>query len=153
MQDNDRIIMILVIVVILIWITVAFVKWLTAPRKTMLPFMHNDYTASGEAVALLKTQGYKVVHGKHKVSINMVVDDDEEELHSQLFINYFASKGNQLFLVKLLRKRQPIRWTGSAVRDEFLSYYLLYDDIDGILYLDLERGMVKKIVFSIDYLE
>lgn len=153
MPNDEKFVLILAIVLIVTWIAFVFFRWVYKPRLGRLSFLTAGFVdePAGPAVALLQANGYKVLYGKHKIPIKMAVDHDEDELlSSHMFIDYFAQKGEQLYAVRLARSRQPIRWSGSDLRDHFLPLYLIYDEIDGVLYVDVDRARVSAITFIID---
>jgi hypothetical protein len=151
-QGNvDMFVLFLIIVVISIWLFIKFKNWLYLPGYIKLPFLENMNKPSGEAVNVLEESGYEVLHGKHKVPIQMNVDDDEDkQLHSQFFIDYFARQDDKVYIVKMARERQPMQWTGSSVRDRLLPYFLLYEEVQGVLYVDLKHRTIKKVTFILD---
>ncbi len=102
----------------------------------------------GKAVKLLENAGYNVIDGKQKIPINVWVND--REMQSRLYIDFLARTDKELFIVKLARARQPINWTGPAIRDQFFMYVLLYKEMQGLLYVDPEAGTIKKIQFEWD---
>jgi len=156
MPDNDKYVLILVIIIILIWLMIAFKRWLYAPRIINLPFLPDDNKKlpSTEAVDFLESQGYDVLYGKHKVPIYMIIDDKEDKpLQSQYFIDYFARKDEMIYIVKLAKARQSIPWTGSSIRDHFLPLFLIYEEVSGVLYVDMNLRKIKKIVFTLDEYE
>lgn len=153
MESEDRLILIIVIVVILLWLVILIYRWLYAPKRSGMFFLKYAQPEAwrGRVVDLLEQHGYKVVYGKHKAMLQVVVDDDEERPYkSHLFYDYFAEKGRDLYAVKIARDRQTIRWSGSALRDQFLALLLIYDELAGVLYVDLHHEKVRKIVFVID---
>lgn len=153
MPKDDKFVLILAVVLIVTWIAFVFFRWVYKPRAGRLSFLATGSAAepTGAAVDVLHDHGYTVLHGKHKVPIKMIIDDDEDGvLSSHLFIDYYAQKDDRMYAVRLARSRQPIRWSGSDVREHFLPLYLIYDDIDGVLYVDVDRSQVKEITFVID---
>lgn len=151
LNSNEKYVLFLVIIVIFIWIFVLFKKWLYKPITIKLPFLQETIPPSGEAVDLLESLDYEVIHGKHKVPIYMIIDDNEDKpLRSQFFIDYFARKDDKIFIVKMAKVRQPLNWTGSSIRDRLLPLFLLYEEVSGVLYIDLDQRKVKKIEFEID---
>jgi hypothetical protein len=153
LDSSEKFVLFIVIFAILIWLFVIFKRWLYAPRNTKLPFLHDMdmVPPRGEAVDLLESMDYEVIHGKHKVPIYMVVDDNEDKpLRSQFFIDYFVQKEGKVYIVKLARERQPLNWSGSSIRDRLLPLFLLYEEVSGVLYVDLNQKNVKKINFELD---
>lgn len=153
MPNDDKFVLILAVVMIVAWIAFVFFRWVYRPRSGKLSFLATGapLELSGLAVQLLQQHGYKVLHGKHKIPLKIIVNNDEEELlSSHIYIDYFAQKDDRTFAVRLAKSRLPIRWSGSEIRDHFLLYYLIYDDIDGVLYVDIDRSLVREISFVID---
>lgn len=79
--------------------------------------------------------------------------NQKEELYSRLFIDYFAEKEDNLYLVKVARERKPLEMTGSAIRDMLLVYSLLVPEAAGVLYVDMNGRKIKQITFHIEVFE
>lgn len=151
LNSNEKYVLFLVIIVILVWLFILFKKWLYKPSTIKLPFLDEMVPPRGEAVDLLESLDYEVLHGKHKVPIYMIVDDKEDKpLRSQFFIDYIARKDDEIYIVKLAKERQPLNWAGSSIRDRLLPFFLLYEEVSGVLYVDLNQKKVKKVCFEID---
>ena len=146
-QQGDVYVLLIIIVVALILIWIRFKKWLYSPSRLKLPFPVNTVVPRNEAVLLLEQAGYQVICGKKKVPLIVTVDD--VPMDSRLFIDYFAKKGEELFVVKLAKQRQPVQWTGSGVRQSLMPYCYLFLETHGVLYVDLEEGRVRKITIDI----
>lgn len=151
MQGEDVFVIILLAAGFSIWGWIALRRWLTFPaRQVRLTF--DEIVVSDENVQFLESSGYEVVSGKKKIPLRIMVDD-EEELYSRMYIDYFArpeGDEDQLYIVKTARDRKPLDLTGSGIRDALLSYFLLYEQVIGILYVDAKQGMIKKIHFEIE---
>ena len=146
-QQGDIFAMLLVIAAAALWGWLRFNKWLHAPSRVKLPFPEAAPVARTEAVRLLEEAGYEVVCGKMKVPL--IVEVDDETMASRMFVDYFARKDRELYVVKVSRRRQPVEWTASGVRDRFLPYGQLFEETHGVLYVDTEEGKVHRIAFDI----
>lgn len=146
--NGDLFVMLVIVLLFLLWLNTRFKAWLNAPRKLIVPSEEEDASVQGDAVAILENEGYEVISGKQKIAIHIMLDD--QPLESRLFVDYFASMDGEQYIVKLAKNRKPLELTGSAIRDRLLPYQLLYDDIDGILYIDAEAGSIRKIIFTLD---
>lgn len=146
--NGDLFVMLVIVLLLLLWLNARFKAWLNAPRKPMMPLEEESTLVQGDAVAVLENEGYEVISGKQKIAIHITLDD--QPLESRLFIDYFARMDGAQYIVKLAKNRKPLELTGSAIRDRLLAYQLLYDDIDGILYIDVEAGSIRKIRFTLD---
>lgn len=153
MSNEDRFILIFVILAIIIWFAVLVYRWLYAPERTKMFFLQhaaNGEAMTGRAVELLEQHGYKVLYGKHKLGLVMTVDDDQDPYRSNLFYDYFVQSGRDLYAVKIAKDRKPLRWSGTALRDQFLALYLAYEALSGVLYVDLQHDKVTKIEFELN---
>ncbi|MEB3101431.1 hypothetical protein [Ferviditalea candida] len=151
MGNNDAFVLILVVIVLAIWLWKRFSRWLHTPMKIKLPVPDETEWAvspEGEAAALLKEAGYEVISGKYKIPI--YVEMDRQEFSSRYFIDYFARQGHEVFVVKVARDRQPVQWTGSGIRDKLLPYFLLFEEVSGVLYVDLKERKVRRIRIVLD---
>lgn len=151
MGNNDVFVLILIVIILSIWLWKRFSRWLHMPMKVKLPVPHEADSAgppTGEAAALLREAGYEVISGKYKIPIH--VEMDQQEFSSRYFIDYFARQGYELYVVKISRDRQPVQLTGSGIRDGLLPYFLLFEEISGVLYVDLKERKVRRIRISLD---
>ncbi len=97
---------------------------------------------------MLEQSGYEVLSGKHRIPVYITLDDGEP-LESRLYIDYFAKRDGDTYIVKVDKERQPLEWTGSAIRDRLLPYHLLYRKADGILYVSVKERAIRKISFDV----
>ena len=151
MYREDMAVLVLIVVIAAVWGFVAFKRWLNAPSRRVKFSLGEKVTARNETVELLETNGYEVVSEKKRIPVTIIVDG-EQLLESRLYIDYFARRedGNRLYAVKVARERKPLDMTGSGIRDALLPYYLLYDELAGVLYVDTKRGTVTQIHFEIE---
>ncbi len=150
-QDGDQFVILLILIILLVIGWFRFKRWLYSPARLKLPFPTYTPVPHSEAVRLMEQAGYEVICGKKKVPL--LVDVDDIPLDSRLFVDYFARKGEELYVVKLARERQPIQWTGSGVRDKLLPYCYLFSETHGVLYVDVEEGSIRKIKMDIGGVE
>src|SRR5690606_41034415 len=134
---------------IVCWASYYLHRWLYTPHRTRLPFEFEpvDMPEPSRETDLLESAGYEIISGKRKVELKIEVDD--ETYTSSLWIDYFVRKNNEVYAVKTVRRRKPVDWTGSGLRDYFLPYALVYEQIDGVLYIQPEQGQIHRIVFHI----
>lgn len=146
-RQGDLYMLVLVIGIIAVWLYIRFRRWIYAPMRIKLPYPEPSPYVRTDAVRLLEEAGYEVISGKMKVPL--VVELDDEPMGSRLFIDYFARKDHELYVVKLSKQRKPMQWTASGVRDQLMIYHALFKEIHGILYVDLEKQQVRKIKFDV----
>jgi hypothetical protein len=146
-QQGDLFVVLLLIIILAVIGWFRFKRWLYAPSRLKLPFPALTPFPHSEAVSIMERAGYQVICGKKKVPLLVEVDD--VPMDSRLFVDYFARKGEELYVVKLAKQRQPIQWTGSGVREVLLPYCYLFKETHGILYVDVEEGSVRKIRMDI----
>ena len=144
-MNEDVIVLFIIAIGLLFFIIFKLKNWLFGVR---LPDLRHAEKPTGEAVTLLKRGGYEVIAGKLRVPLRILVN--EKEMKSRYFIDYLAKKDGKLYIVKLSRERQPMKWTGSAVRDHLFPYVFLFDHIEGILYVDVDKKSINRIVFEFD---
>lgn len=150
-QDGDQFVILVILIILLVIGWFRFKRWLYSPARLKLPFPVYSPVPQSEAVRLMELAGYEVICGKKKVSL--LVDVDDVPMDSRLFVDYFARKGEELYVVKVARQRQPIQWTGSGVRDKLLPYCYLFSETHGVLYVDVEEGSIRKIKMDIGGVE
>ncbi|MFS0837785.1 hypothetical protein [Paenibacillus sp. 1P03SA] len=156
MQHGDTLILILLLGLLAAWAGISFRKWLYEPSSDSFHSLrdtdYNEVPEDDEVVELLIGAGFDVVGGKTKIPISMTLNQ-KEELYSRLFIDYFAEKEDNLYLVKVARERRPLEMTGSAIRDMLLVYSLLVPEAAGVLYVDMNGRKIKQITFTIEVFE
>ncbi|TCS96375.1 hypothetical protein [Hazenella coriacea] len=141
-KPGDTLVLILLVGVIFYFL---LRKWLPVRFSQSLlqePPQDEEDQIQGEVPRFLSNYGYEVVRRKEKVPISIQVD--EQVYESRLFVDYIAKLGDEWYLVILAKERKPLRISGPALRDFFLSYFLLYQP-KGILYVDLEKEKFKVI--------
>jgi hypothetical protein len=150
MRSGDWVIIILILAIFCFWASFQFRHWLEHPPKRQFRIPAGEEEVEpNEVVELLEGAGFDVLAAKARIPMTMTVND-AEEFQSRLYIDYFAEKNEQLFLVKVARERKPLEMTGSGIRDGLLQYYLLYPEAAGVLYVDMTAQKIKKITFHIE---
>lgn len=146
-HSEDSLVLILLIVVIFYlifrrWMSFSSIgKWLNHSKK-------KHGSIKGEIPDLLRHHGYEVISAKVKIPLYASAND--ENFESRMYIDYIAQADGEQYIVIVARDRKPFRLSGSALRDHFLTHYLLCRP-DGILYVDREKGSVKEIHFDIPH--
>ncbi len=131
------------------WLLWRVRRWLgTASRKAPIPKEALDDEPAVSVRRILEDNGYKVVGGKFRQPLRIIVDD--RSYQSRYYIDGFAADQEGVYVVKSSRSKQPMEWTGSAVRDRLLPYLGIYQGIHGLLYVDTEAKAVKKITCEWD---
>lgn len=146
-RQGDLLATIAVGLVLVFWLYTRFKRWLRSPVKVRLPIPEPAPFPRNEAVLLLEDAGYEVLGGKVKVPVAVEVDDEPLPVATRLFVDFFARKEHELYLVKVSRARWPMEWTSSGLRDRLLMYHWLFRETHGILYVDLVEKRVRKIRF------
>lgn len=149
MYRGDALTFLLLSVIIIGWLAYWFRRWLMAPPKGRNLIEPDSEIQMTEAVELLEFSGYEVLTGKRRIPVTIHVND-QIRLESRLFVDHFAAVEDKLYVVRLARERKPIDWTGSGIRDQLLVYQLLYQDIEGVLYVDPKLKSIEKIRFILE---
>ncbi|WP_245855655.1 hypothetical protein [Paenibacillus rigui] len=118
-------------------------------EKDMRPLPQPEDVPEDEATLLLERQGFTVLRGKQRIPLEIAVNDDIQ-LQSRLFIDYFVERDGQMYTVKLAKDRKPLEMTGSSVRDQLLVYQLLYPRTAGVIYLDTALGKAAVLTFALE---
>lgn len=146
----DLFIMAIMGILLIIGIVSLLKRWLENPtirRGLNIPF--NDYIPDHPAVDFLQSKGFEVMGGR--IKIPLYFESEHEDYYSRLFIDYVVTnEEGAVYMVKMARKRMPLDWTGSGLRDRFLPYFLLYPDCAGVLYVDLHEREIRHIYFEWD---
>ncbi|MEC0089939.1 hypothetical protein [Paenibacillus macquariensis] len=146
----DLFMMAVIGILLVIGIVSLLTRWFQKPvidRSLNIPF--NDYIPEHPAVDFLQSKGYEVMGGRVKIPLYFEVN--HEDYFSRLFIDYVVSdEAGAVYLVKTAKKRLPLEWTGSSLRDRLLPYFLLYPDCAGVIYMDLNEREIRHIYFEWD---
>lgn len=148
MQSGDLFVVALLAIVLIAWGYYGLRRKLMEWPEHPAPVEEDIFVPGGDAVEILKARGYRLLSGKRKLPVT--VDAGGMVMHSQLFIDAIASKDDEKFVVRIARPRRPMDWTGSAIREHLLVYSLIYDDIDGVLYVNPADGAVTPIRFDLE---
>lgn len=152
-SQSDQLALAIIVIAAALWLYARIRRWLRSPLRLKLPFPEAEPVPASEAVRLLEEAGYEVLSGKKKVPL-IVEIDEEEPKDTRLFVDLFARRDHELFVVKVSNQRQPpVQWTASGVRDRFMIYHHLFKETHGLLYVDLEQQRVRKIRIDIGELE
>lgn len=147
MYRGDSIILVVLSGVVILWLLSLLRRWAVAPPKFRFAVQADDDVPVTEAVELLEYSGYEVLTGKRKIPISITVND-RTELSSSLFVDHFAAEDDKVYLVKIARERKPLTMSGSGIRDQLFIYQLLYEQAEGILYVDPKHRRIDKIQFK-----
>lgn len=122
-EANDLVVLFLILAAVAVWLGIRVKQWLDQPvRFRRLPIRHASPVPAAMA-SLLEKEGYRMLCGKFKISLRIMVNG--KRMGSRLFFDGLArGEEGTLFAVKKARDRQPVKWTGSGVRDFFSA--LLY---------------------------
>jgi hypothetical protein len=152
MQSGDGWVIFFIILVVGFWIFVYIrnrMKGRLEGEGEGLSIPEETPVSEDEVTRLLEEEGYKVISGKQRIPIHITVNDDEP-LHSRLFIDYFVERDGLYFTVKSARERKPMEATGSSIRDHLLVFHLLYPQTTGVVYVDAQQRKVQRVLFQID---
>jgi hypothetical protein len=149
MEKGDIMVIFMILIVFMGFISLRFRHWLVNPPKKRFRIPRDASVVQDETVELLEGAGFDVLAGKTKIPITMTLND-AEDFESRLFVDYFAQKNDQLYVVKVAKERRPMELRGSSIRDMLLPYCLLYPEVAGVLYVDMDQLKIKKITFHIE---
>jgi hypothetical protein len=149
MQAGDQLVLLLIIGIIGVAVVISFRSWFNKKSQSKWEPIEDDEIPVTEAVAMLENAGYEVMTTKRKIPIRMLVDD-QEELFSRYFVDHFAQRDEQWFVVKIARSRYPFEMRGSSIRDHLLPYQLIYLEAAGVLYVDVSLQKIVKIQFELE---
>ncbi|MFS1512231.1 hypothetical protein VQL36_07350 [Chengkuizengella sp. SCS-71B] len=145
-HEKDLLVLLLIVISVLVWFFFLVRKWFKTAMRSNIP-LHEASEPKGKAISILERYGYDVIAGKLVVPIQ--INMDGADFSSRFYIDYIATKDNKDYIVLLAKHRQEINWkAGSSIRDHFFNYAILYDKIEGIIYVDLSNNTIKKIIFQ-----
>ncbi|WP_248925314.1 hypothetical protein [Paenibacillus hamazuiensis] len=150
MQSGDGIVIFLILIAIAVWAFTRTRGWVRDKTRRIEPDVPVDEEIpADEAVTLLEESGYEVLAAKKRLPIQITLNGSES-LQSRLFIDYFAQKDGEYYIVKLAKDRKPLELTGSGIRDAFLCYQLAYPQTAGILYVDMAARKINTIHIKLE---
>jgi hypothetical protein len=149
MQSGDQLVLLLIIGIIGIAVFIALRSWLKTRSHGKWALVPDDEIPVTDAVALLENAGYEVMTTKRKIPIRIIVDE-EQELFSRYYVDHFAQSGEEWYVVKIARSRNPFEMRGSSIRDQLLPYQLIYLEAAGVLYVDVSLQKIVKIQFELE---
>ncbi|CAG7642143.1 hypothetical protein ACFQI7_11335 [Paenibacillus allorhizosphaerae] len=151
MQSGDGFVIFLIVVLIGAWLYFYIRAQLrrTVGQPAPLDLIEEEDVPEDDATVLLEEEGYRLVSGKKRIPITISVNDDEE-LHSRLYIDYMVEKDGLYYTVKLASEHKPLDMAGSAIRDRLLVYQLVYPQTSGVLYVDVLEHQIDRFVFVLD---
>ncbi|WP_146160451.1 hypothetical protein [Desmospora activa] len=140
-DDGDLLVLALLVIVIVILFVRAWNRagWNTTIQWSPVPIR-------GEVPALLEEEGYEVVAAKQRLPLQIYMG--EKKMESRLFVDFVAQKNNRTYLVIQAKAKQPLRISGSALRDRFLAHVLAFQ-ATGVLFVDPYTGTCHTVTFSI----
>lgn len=144
--EGEGIVLTIIVLSFALWCYIRYQRWLNGANVRKLPFISEAAPISENLSQLLQDHGFVAIGGKLKIPFHIFVD--ERELRSRLFIDGFAQRDNELYVIRLHRPRAPLEWTGSGVREKLLPYALIYQEAVGVLYIDEANREVKVIKFA-----
>ncbi|TBL79866.1 hypothetical protein [Paenibacillus thalictri] len=148
MRSGDGFVILLILIGFAAWLFVRSKSWVHDKVQNITPEIPVDEAVpEDDVVRLLVEAGYEVLSGKKRIPIHITLNETEQ-LQSRLFIDYFAQKEDDVFIVKLARDRKPMDMTGSGIRDALLCYQLLYPQSSGILYVEPDTQSIRTITFE-----
>lgn len=122
-------------------------KWLSSSRMNQFPFERNQEFVRTDVTDFLESQGYRIVASKTRIPIRMKVDSVSYE--SRLFIDYFVAKADLWYIVKVDKDRKSYEWTGSAIRDNILPYFMQFPESEGVIIVNMRHKDIKVVTFQI----
>ena len=145
--NSDIYVFYLIVAGLLLWGWMLLKKWLMKPAAAKLSFLKNASFPEGKTAGLLKQFGYEVVSGKVRVPLTVSVDG--KRYQSRIYIDYIVQKDGKLYAARIERGRQPVKWSGSSLRDQFFAYCFLDPGLDGVVHIDEDKQQIKLITMRI----
>jgi hypothetical protein len=96
------------------------------------------------AAGVLKKSGYKILG--REVELTWTVHVDGESVPIQIRADYLVSRDGRSFVAEVKTGRSAPQITSSATRRQLLEYRLAYP-VHGVLLVDMERRVVRRVVF------
>lgn len=136
----------------LIWLLIKRLgRWLHEPPSARLRKIAQagGVEANDPVVLMLRTRGYEVLSGKHRIPLKVEVDESRP-VATRLYFDYLALKDDRYYIVKLERARDPLDWTASGLRERLLVYALLFPDCEGIMIVSHRDLQIKIVRFNVE---
>lgn len=144
----DAWVMLFLVIVIVVWIGYGISKWLKRPPSSMNFLLQSAPPGSGPNKRLLEQHHYEVLSGKVRIPIK--VRYNQQTLNTRIYLDYVVMQDDDVYVVKIAKDRDNIKWSGSSIRDHFLALALLHDQVAGVIYLDPKQQAIHKIQFDFE---
>lgn len=141
MRDGDVVVLFLLLILLLILLGRTWKK--TDPDSVIL---HSTLPIQGKVPNLLEEKGYEVIAEKQRLPLWVQID--EKQFESRLYADYIARRGEEVYVVILVKPKKTLRLSGAVVRDRFLGHMLAFR-VNGILYVDPVQETIQTITFDI----
>ncbi len=147
MKAFELIVMLLIVSGLLVWAYYSFRRWLYEAPEPSIPEAEEEIDET-EAVRLLQDAGYEVVN--KSIVVPVVIRSDGGAMPpSRLFIDYIVRKDGLYYVVKTARIRKPMVMTSAGIRERLLPYAFVYEEAEGVIYVDPEQGTVRLYQFEL----
>lgn len=148
MQKGDVYSIMLIVIGLAVWFFFVLRRHWQWPVWTKLPLEAQTGAPPQDIVNLLEEAGYEWVCGKVKIPIS--VDVNGKTMETRLFVDGVVKQDRHYYLIRLMRERKPMEWTGSSLREHLLVYHLLYKQMEGILVIDPKFRTITNVSFKIE---
>ncbi|RUS48076.1 hypothetical protein [Cohnella sp. AR92] len=147
---GDWFIFLVVVALLLWWAAHRFNRWLHEPPSLRLRrLMREGPVEPDDSVALLESNGYEVLSGKHRIPLAVSIDGGPMQA-TRLYFDYLVQKDELYYLVKLDRARKPIEWTAAGLRERLLAYTLLFPECEGVIIADPKGQALHTVRFKVE---
>jgi Holliday junction resolvase-like predicted endonuclease len=96
------------------------------------------------AVRLLERQGYEILEFQLTARWTVLVDGEERDVHSRA--DLLVRRRRRRYIAEVKSGRMAPDPTRPATRRQLLEYRLAFD-VDGVLLVDMEQGVVHEVAF------
>ncbi len=144
--STDAWVLLLLLVAVAAWIGWGISRWLDKPPSSLKFLLQSAPPGNGPNIRLLEQNNYEVLSGKVRIPIK--VNYNNQKLNTRIYLDYVVRQDDDVYVVKIAKDRDQIKWSGSGIRDQFLALALLHEQISGVIYLDPKQQMIHKIEFD-----
>jgi len=98
-----------------------------------------------KAIELLQHNGYEVLDTQRQMQYNMIVDNKKYLISVKA--DMIVKKGKKMYIAEVKTGEKAPSANLSATRRQLLEYYMVYKP-DGIILVDMEKQLLKKVEYS-----
>lgn len=146
--STDAWVLLVLLAAVAVWVGYGISRWLERPPSSLKFLLQSAPPGSGPNKRLLEQHHYEVLSGKVRIPIK--VNYNDQKLNTRIYLDYVVRQDDDIYVVKIAKDRDNMKWSGSGIRDQFLALALLHEQISGVIYLEPKQQTLHIIQFDFE---